>query len=84
MDEKQCEIYRKNLEEKIDVHDRRLNAHSDRLDALENYRSALEERIKNLVEKIDKLTNSNLWLSRAIWTAVIGFVVYVIKMVVEK
>lgn len=84
MDDKECEIYRGNINERLSVHDKRLDSHSNRLDALEKYKSALDERIKNLVEKIDKLTNTNIWLSRAVWTAVIGFVVYLFKMIIER
>lgn len=79
MDDKQCDTYRKAVEEKIQVHDKRLDSHSERLDKLENYRYMIDERISHLIEKIDDLMGSVKWLTRGIGTAIIGIAVYIIQ-----
>lgn len=79
MDDKQCETYRKIVDDKISVHDKRLDNHSERLDKLENYKYMIDERINHLIEKIDDLMGSMKWLTRGIGTAIIGILVYVIQ-----
>lgn len=79
MDDKQCETYRKIVDDKISVQDKRLDNHSERLDKLENYKYMIDERINHLIEKIDDLMGSMKWLTRGIGTAIIGILVYVIQ-----
>lgn len=79
MDDKQCETYRKIVDDKISVHDKRLDNHSERLDKLENYKYMIDERINHLIEKIDDLMGSMKWLTRGIGTAIIGIAVYIIQ-----
>lgn len=79
MNDKQCETYRKIVDDKISVHDKRLDNHSERLDKLENYKYMIDERINHLIEKIDDLMGSMKWLTRGIGTAIIGILVYVIQ-----
>ena len=56
MDDKQCEIYRERMNERLIIQDKRLDNHSERLDALENYKYMIDERINNLIAKMDDLS----------------------------
>lgn len=84
MDDKQCETYRDRVEEKLEIHDKRLDSHSERLDKLENYRYMIDERINHLIEKIDDLMGTMKWLTKGIGTAIIGIAVYVIQQFISS
>lgn len=79
MDDKQCEIYRDRVNERLNVQDKRLDNHSERLDVLENYKYMIDERINNLIAKMDDLMGTMKWLTRGVGTAIIGLIVYIIQ-----
>lgn len=79
MDDKQCEIYRDRVNEKLQIQDKRLDNHSERLDVLENYKYMIDERINNLIAKMDDLMGTMKWLTRGVGTAIIGLIVYIIQ-----
>lgn len=79
MDDKQCELYRERVNERLIIQDKRLDNHSDRLDALENYKYMIDERINNLIAKMDDLMGTMKWLTRGVGTAIIGLIVYIIQ-----
>lgn len=79
MDDKQCEIYRDRVNEKLQIQDKRLDNHSERLDMLENYKYMIDERINNLIAKMDDLMGTMKWLTRGVGTAIIGLIVYIIQ-----
>lgn len=79
MDDKQCEIYRERMNERLIIQDKRLDNHSDRLDALENYKYMIDERINNLIAKMDDLMGTMKWLTRGVGTAIIGLIVYIVQ-----
>ena len=79
MDDKQCEIYRERMNERLIIQDKRLDNHSERLDALENYKYMIDERINNLIAKMDDLMGTMKWLTRGVGTAIIGLIVYIIQ-----
>lgn len=79
MDDKQCEIHRDRVNERLNVQDKRLDNHSERLDKLENYKYMIDERINHLIEKIDDLMGTMKWLTRGVGTAIIGLIVYIIQ-----
>jgi hypothetical protein len=79
MDEKQCEIYRDRVNERLQIQDKRLDSHSERLDVLENYKYMIDERINNLIAKMDDLMGTMKWLTRGVGTAIIGLIVYIIQ-----
>ncbi len=79
MDDKQCEIYRDRMNERLQIQDKRLDNHSERLDKLENYKYMIDERINHLIEKIDDLMGTMKWLTRGVGTAIIGLIVYIIQ-----
>lgn len=79
MDDKQCELYRERVNERLIIQDKRLDNHSERLDALENYKYMIDERINNLIAKMDDLMGTMKWLTRGVGTAIIGLIVYIIQ-----
>lgn len=79
MDDKQCEIYRERMNERLIIQDKRLDNHSERLDALENYKYMIDERINNLIAKMDDLMGTMKWLTRGVGTAIIGLIVYIVQ-----
>lgn len=79
MDDKQCELYRERVNERLIIQDKRLDNHSERLDALENYKYMIDERINNLIAKMDDLMGTMKWLTKGIGTAIIGLIVYIIQ-----
>lgn len=60
MEDKLCEVKHKRLDEKIDVHEKRINNHSERLDRIELSTGRLEERpdLFNLREEVQKALDS--------------------------
>lgn len=84
MDDKQCETYRKVVDDKLKIQDKRLDAHSERLDALENYKYMIDERINNLIAKMDDLMGTMKWLTRGVGTAIIGLIVYIVQQFLMK
>ncbi len=79
MDDKQCELYRERVNERLIIQDKRLDNHSERLDALENYKYMIDERINNLIAKMDDLMGTMKWLTRGVGTAIIGLIVYIVQ-----
>lgn len=79
MDDRQCELYRERVNERLIIQDKRLDNHSERLDALENYKYMIDERINNLIAKMDDLMGTMKWLTRGVGTAIIGLIVYIIQ-----
>lgn len=84
MDDKQCEIYRERMNERLIIQDKRLDNHSERLDALENYKYMIDERINNLIAKMDDLMGTMKWLTRGVGTAIIGLIVYIVQQFLLK
>lgn len=84
MDDKQCETYRKNLDEKLALHDTRLNSHSSRLDELEHYRYTIDERISNLTQKVDDIAQSVKNFTGLVVGGWIGLIIFLIQQAMVK
>ena len=79
MEEKQCEIQRGHLKERIDRNETRLNNHSDRIDKLEQYRSSVEKQLENLVEQVANLVSIMKWFMGLFIGAFISFFFYAVQ-----
>lgn len=77
--EKLCKEHCKNVDEKLDVHDKRLNNHADRIDKLEQYRSKSEEKIDNLCHDLQGLTTTLRWFIGLLIGAFISFFFYAVQ-----
>lgn len=79
MEEKQCEIHRGHLEEKINRNEIRLNNHSERIDKLEQYRSSIEQQLKSLVEQVASLVSIMKWFMGLLIGSFVGFFFYAVQ-----
>lgn len=84
MDDKQCEVYRDRVDEKLEVHDKRLDNHSSRLDELEHYRYTIDERISNLTQKVDDIAKSVKHFTGLIIGGWIGLIIFLIQQAMTK
>ena len=71
-----CEQIHKQVDYRLDVHDKRLNDHSKRLDMIENINSRLEERLNNLINQLNSLNVTLRWFMGMILGAFVGFFFY--------
>ena len=68
-----CEQIHKQVDYRLDVHDKRLNDHSKRLDMIENINSRLEERISNLINQLNSLNVTLRWFMGLLIGAFVTF-----------
>lgn len=71
-----CKERHKRIDEKIDVHERRINNHSERLDAIECSTSRLEERLDGLIKQLTQLNSTLKWFMGLIIGAFVSFFFY--------
>lgn len=71
-----CKERHKRIDEKIDVHERRINNHSERLDAIERSTSLLEERLDGLIKQLTQLNSTLKWFMGLIIGAFVSFFFY--------
>lgn len=79
MDEKLCEIRHKRLDEKLEVHERRLNNHGERIDKLEQFKSSTETEIKNLIQQIQSLVTTMRWFMGLMVGTLVGFFIWYVQ-----
>ena len=79
MDKSVCEERHKRLDEKIAIHERRLNNHSERLDRIELASGRLEERLNSLITQLENLNKTMKWFITVIVGAFISFFFYAVK-----
>lgn len=84
MDERQCEVYRDRVEEKLEVHDKRLDSHSSRLDELEHYKYTIDERISNLTQRVDEIAQSVKHFNNLVIGAWIALIIFIIQQAITK
>lgn len=64
---KTCELIHKRVDERLDIHEKRLNAHSEEIDKLTKSDAVNTTMIGQLIKKLDGLTT-------AVWALVVVFV----------
>ena len=74
-----CEERHKRLDEKIAIHERRLNNHSERLDRIELTSGRLEERLNSLITQLENLNKTMKWFITVIVGAFISFFFYAVQ-----
>lgn len=79
MGDELCEVQRKNILEKIEVQDRRLNNHADRIDKLEQSQSRIDTKIESLCDQIKQLVSVMKWYIGLTVGALISFFFYAIQ-----
>jgi chromosome segregation ATPase len=79
MDEKLCVANHKRVDEKIDVHERRLNNHSERIDKLEQYQAKATVQIESLCKQIKTLVTA-IWSAIGLTiTTLLGFFIWYVQ-----
>lgn len=71
-----CKEKHKRIDERLDVHDTRLNAHSERLDCIEKANSVLQERLDNLIKQLSQLNSMLKWFMGLMIGAFVSFFFY--------
>ena len=73
MNDELCLEKHKRLDEKLEVHDTRLNNHSERLDKLEQDNASFKAELKNLCDNLKQLTSVLKGLIGLGATTLVGF-----------
>lgn len=71
-----CKERHKRIDEKLEIHDKRLNNHSERLDRIELVNTKLEERLDNLIKQLTQLNSTMKWFMGIMVGAFISFFFY--------
>lgn len=79
MELKVCEEKHKRLEEKINVHDIRINNHSERIDKIEQNQSRTDAKIENLCDQLKQLVSIMKWYIGVSVGALASFFFYAIQ-----
>ncbi len=79
MDEKLCNERHKRIEEKLNVHDTRLNNHGVRIDDLEQHKAGVVVQIENLCEQLKDLVKAIKWGGGLLIGTLVGFFVWYIQ-----
>lgn len=84
MDNGICAEKHKQLDEKIGVHERRINNHSERLDIIERVNSRLEERLDNLIKQLAVLNSTIKWFMGLLLGSFVAFFFYAVQQNIFK
>lgn len=79
MELKVCEEKHKRLEEKINVHDIRLNDHGKRIDTIEQNQSKIDTKIENLCDQLKQLVSVLKWYIGLSVGALVSFFFYAVQ-----
>lgn len=77
--EDMCKEKHKQIDERFEKTDDRLNNHSERIKSLENYKSANEVEIRNLVEQIKNLVGTLKWMITSLVAMLAGFFIWYVQ-----
>lgn len=79
MEKSICDERHKRIDEKLELHERRLNSHSERLDRIELANGRLEERLNSLITQLENLNKTMKWFITALVGAFISFFFYAVQ-----
>lgn len=82
--EKLCNEKHKQVDDKLEVHDRRLNSHADEIKELKISDSKHDEQILTVIKKIDEIIAQNRWFIGIVIVQLLGFFFLVIEKVAFK
>ena len=77
--DKLCDERHNRINEKLELHGRRLNNHSERLDRIELASGRLEERLNSLIAQLEQLNKTMKWFITALVGAFISFFFYTVQ-----
>jgi len=79
MEKSICDERHKRIDEKIAIHERRLNNHSERLDRIELANGRLEERLNNLITQLEDLNKTMKWFIGLLVGSFVAFFFYAVQ-----
>ncbi len=79
METKIWEEKNRQIDYRLDVHEKRLNSYSERLDRIELASGRLEERLNNLIQQLENLNKTMKWFITALVGAFISFFFYAVQ-----
>lgn len=79
MELKVCEEKHKRIEEKINVHDIRINNHSERIDKIEQNQSRTDAKMENLCDQLKQFVFVLKWYVGLTVGALVSFFFYTIQ-----
>jgi len=79
MEKSICDERHKRIDEKLELHERRLNSHSERLDRIELANGRLEERLNNLITQLEQLNKTMKWFIGLMVGAFVSFFFYAVQ-----
>lgn len=79
MNDELCIEKHKRIDEKLEVHNTRLNNHGERLDKLEQDNASFKTELKNLCDNLKQLTGVLKALIGLGATTLVGFFIYAIE-----
>ena len=79
MEKSICDERHKRIDEKIAIHERRLNNHSERLDRIELANGRLEERLNNLITQLEVLNKTMKWFIGLLVGSFVAFFFYAVQ-----
>lgn len=71
-----CRERHKRIDEKIEVHERRINNHSERIDQIERSTSRMDERLDGLIKQLAQLNSTLKWFIGLMIGAFVSFFFY--------
>lgn len=74
-----CKERHKRIDEKLELHERRINNHAERLDRIELANSKLEERLDNLIKQLATLNSTMKWFIGLMVGAFVSFFFYAVQ-----
>lgn len=74
-----CQERHKRIDEKLDIHDKRLNSHSEEIDRLNVSDARNTNEITNLCKQIGDLVTALRWLIGLLVTTLGGFFIWAIQ-----
>lgn len=74
-----CQERHKRIDEKLDIHDKRLNSHSEEIDRLNVSDARNTNEITNLCKQISDLVTTLRWLIGLLVTTLGGFFIWAIQ-----
>ena len=79
METKLCEVKHERIDEKLAIHDKRLDNHGERLDRMELTTGRMEERLDGLIMQLSNLTTTLKWFIGLMVGAFVGFFFYAVQ-----
>lgn len=83
-DAKLCATIHKRVDEKLDLHDKRLNSHAGDIDTIKDIESRHDEQIITILKRMDEIISQNRWFIGIVIVQLLGFFFIAIEKIIWK